>query len=287
MHLLPPTFGLQIDQFIAHALEEDYGDGDHTSLATISNTQIGTGLVKYQTEGIVAGLEIASKIFLQVDPRLSIIHLAKDGDLVSAGTVVIKATGSTQSLLRAERVVLNIMQRMSGIATTTNEYVQLIKGTSTKILDTRKTTPNFRYFEKLAVLIGGGANHRYGLYDMILIKDNHVDACGGIANALKAAKAYLQKLEKHLKIEIETRNMEEVKQALSMNIADRIMLDNFTPSLLSEAVKLINGAVETEASGGINKGTIRQYALTGVDYISLGALTHSYQSVDINMKISN
>ncbi|MBP6533285.1 MAG: carboxylating nicotinate-nucleotide diphosphorylase, partial [Bacteroidia bacterium] len=224
-------------------------------------------------------------ILNQVDSGLIVkVHVA-EGSAVKPGDIVMTVEGKVRSLLTAERLLLNCMQRMSGIATLTNKYVEAIKGTSTKILDTRKTTPNFRIFEKWAVQLGGGNNHRFGLYDMILIKDNHVDASGGIKNAIERANEYILKVGKKLKIEIETRSLEEVNQVLSIGKVDRIMLDNFSPALLKEAIKLIDKKFETEASGGITLDTIRSFAESGVDFISVGALTHSHKSLDISMKI--
>lgn len=277
--------GLTLKQLLENALREDVGDGDHTSLSTIDPKATSIAHVKVKDTGIISGLEIAVQIFELVDKNILCEVFFKDGDVVNFGDVVIKASGSVQSLLKAERLVLNIMQRMSGIATTTHKMMALIKHTSCKILDTRKTTPNFRVFEKLAVLTGGGVNHRFGLYDMILIKDNHVDAAGGITEALNNSNDYLKRTNKNLRIEIETRNIEEVQQAIHHGGLHRIMLDNFSPALLSEAVKLINHRFETEASGGITSDTIKEYAETGVDYISVGALTHSVRSLDISMKI--
>lgn len=278
-------YGLSIADFIKNALLEDIGDGDHTSQSTISEFGQGKANVKIKEDGIIAGLELAVQIFRQVDPKLKTTTFLKEGSQVKFGDIAMTIEGSVRSLLTAERLVLNCMQRMSGIATLTNKYVEELKGTNTKVLDTRKTTPNFRLFEKWAVHLGGGVNHRFGLYDMILIKDNHVDAAGGIENAIERANEYLSKTGKKLKIEIETRNLEEVQKVMKYGKVDRIMLDNFTPELLKEAIKLIDGKFETEASGGITLTTIRSFAESGVDYISVGALTHSHKSLDISMKI--
>jgi nicotinate-nucleotide pyrophosphorylase (carboxylating) len=281
------NYGLTPVEFIKLALAEDTGNGDHTSLSTIDKDKKGNARVMVKDKGIVAGLEVAHIILQCVDESLIIHMKALDGDRVENGDELMIIEGNVRSLLKAERLLLNCLQRMSGIATMTREFVDALKGTETKILDTRKTTPNFRYFEKLAVRIGGGFNHRFGLYDMILIKDNHVDAAGGIQNALKRAKEYLAHTGKNLQIEIETRNISEVEEVLKTGIANRIMLDNFGTAVLTEAVKLIDKKFETEASGGITLSNARSYALSGVDYLSVGALTHSYKSMDISMKIIN
>lgn len=278
-------YGLTIKDFIANALKEDIGDGDHTSLSTIPETEVGTANVKVKEKGIIAGLVLADQILNQVDSGLIVkVHVA-EGSVVNPGDIVMTVKGKVRSLLTAERLVLNCMQRMSGIATLTNKYVDVLKGTNTKVLDTRKTTPNFRMFEKWAVHLGGGTNHRFGLYDMILIKDNHVDAAGGIQNAIERANEYISKIGKKLLIEIETRNLDEVNQVLAIGKVNRIMLDNFSPELLKKAIQIIDKKYETEASGGITLETIRSFAESGVDYISVGALTHSHKSLDISMKI--
>jgi nicotinate-nucleotide pyrophosphorylase (carboxylating) len=279
-------YGLSIPDFIRQALLEDTGDGDHTSLSTIDEKATGLARVKVKEDGIIAGLVLADQILNQVDSTLEVKVLVQEGSRVKSGDIVMTAQGNVRSLLKAERLLLNCMQRMSGIASLTRKYVDAIEGTKTKVLDTRKTTPNFRVFEKWAVQLGGGVNHRFGLYDMILIKDNHVDAAGGIKPAIEKANSYLSKTGKSLSIEIETRNLKEVMEVLDCGSVQRIMLDNFTPALLKEAVNLIDHRFETEASGGINLTTIRDFAQTGVDYISVGALTHSYTSLDISMKIS-
>ncbi len=278
-------YGISTKEFIEKALREDVGDGDHTSLSTISETSKGIANVKVKEKGVIAGLALAEQILNQVDSSLIANVLVAEGSSVKPGDIVMTIEGTTRSLLMAERLLLNCMQRMSGIATLTSQYVQELKGTATKVLDTRKTTPNFRIFEKMAVQLGGGVNHRFGLYDMILIKDNHVDAAGGIENAIERANEYLKTTGKKLRIEIETRNLEEVRQVLKTGKVDRIMLDNFTPNLLKEAIQLIDKNYETEASGGITLETIRSFAETGVDFISVGALTHSHKSLDISMKI--
>lgn len=276
---------MTIEEIIESALKEDVGDGDHTSLATIDPGAMGTGTVKAKQEGVISGMEVATLVFKKTDPAISLTVLKKDGDQVKMGDELILAKGPIQSLLKAERLVLNCMQRMSGIATLTSKYVQAVAGTGAIILDTRKTTPNFRILEKYAVVSGGGKNHRTGLYDMILIKDNHVDGAGGITNAIQKANDYLKKTGKHLPIEIETRNLREVQEVLSIGQVQRIMLDNFTPAQIREALVLINGRFETEASGGITLENVRSYAETGVNFISVGALTHTFKSLDINMKI--
>jgi nicotinate-nucleotide pyrophosphorylase (carboxylating) len=278
-------YGLSVDDFITKAIEEDVGDGDHTSLSTIPIASKSKAVVKAKEAGIIAGLVIADQVLNHVDAKMIVKVLVNEGAPVKPGDELIHIEGNTQSLLKAERLLLNYMQRMSGIATKTNALVNLIKGTSAKLLDTRKTTPNFRVFEKWAVHIGGGVNHRFGLYDMILIKDNHVDACGGIEKAIERANNYLQQTKKDLKIEIETRSITEVEKVLRSGNVHRIMLDNFPVKDLSAAVKLINGKFETEASGGITESNIREIAETGVNFISVGALTHSFNSLDISMKI--
>ena len=283
--LSPETlYHFNIHQFIKNALAEDMGDGDHTSLACIPATAKGKAQLLVKQKGIVAGVELAVLIFKEVDKSLKVKVGIKDGQKVKKGDIVLTVEGSSRSILLAERLVLNCMQRMSGIATYTNELVKLCKGTQCKVIDTRKTTPTIRGLEKWAVVIGGGANHRIGLYDMILIKDNHIDYAGGIKQAIDSANAYLKKKNKKLNIEVETRSLEEVKQALAVGKIHRIMLDNFTPKDLEKAVKLINKKYETEASGGITEKTIRSFAKTGVDFISVGALTHSIKSLDLSLK---
>ena len=279
-------YGLSPDEFIKMALAEDIGDGDQTSLSTIDEGKKAIAKIKAKENGIIAGLPVAVNILQCVDKALKVKIYSTDGAIVSNGDIVMEIEGNVRSLLQAERLLLNCMQRMSGIATLTRKFVDAINGTGAEILDTRKTTPNFRHFEKLAVRAGGGINHRFGLYDMILIKDNHVDASGSITNALLKAQDYLLKTGKKLFIEIETRNIAEVEEVMKSNIAKRIMLDNFETEELLKAVKIINKKFETEASGGITLSNVYSYAATGVDYISVGALTHSYKSLDISMKIS-
>ncbi|WP_038032817.1 carboxylating nicotinate-nucleotide diphosphorylase [Thermonema rossianum] len=266
------------------AIQEDIGEGDHSTLASVPANAQKEAILVMKADGVIAGVELAGWIFRRIDPQLQVEAHAQDGDQVKSGDIVMKVSGAARSILQAERLVLNCMQRMSGIATKTRHLVSLIEGTSAQLLDTRKTTPNFRLFEKWAVYIGGGQNHRMGLYDMMMLKDNHIDYAGGIRQALLAADAYRQQLGKPIQIEIETRNLEEVKEVLATGIADIIMLDNMTPADMREAVKLINGRMKVEASGNINEQTIRSVAECGVDYISVGALTHSYQSLDISLK---
>lgn len=277
--------GLSIPDFIRQALAEDIGDGDHTSLSTIPADKQGKALVRVKQDGIIAGLVLADQILNTVDPTVIVKVLSNEGQSVSNGTVVMEVEGAVRSLLMAERLLLNCMQRMSGIATMTRQFVEAVAGTDAIILDTRKTTPNFRLFEKWAVLLGGGQNHRFGLFDMILIKDNHVDAAGGIRPAIRRANDYLRSTGRQLPIEIETRNAAEVEEVLAEGNVQRIMLDNFTTTDLQAAVARIAGRFETEASGGINLQTVRGFAETGVQFISVGALTHSYRSLDISMKI--
>ena len=272
------------DRLIELAFAEDIGDGDHTTLCSIPETATGKARLLIKEEGILAGVEVAKAVFHKFDPDLSVEVFINDGARVKPGDVAFVVSGKVQSLLQTERLMLNIMQRMSGIATTTHNYVKLLEGTKAKVLDTRKTTPGMRMLEKAAVKIGGGENHRIGLFDMILLKDNHVDFAGGIENAIRGAQQYLKEKNKQLKIEIEVRNFDELNQALAVGGVDRIMLDNFTPEQTREAVKLVNGRVELESSGGITFETIRRYAETGVDYISVGALTHSVKSLDMSLK---
>lgn len=273
-----------LDRFIELAMAEDIGDGDHSSLSTIPKDLKGVARLKIKQNGIIAGLEIAKEIFYKIDASLELTINAKDGDSVHVGEIAFDVKGPVRSILAAERLVLNCMQRMSGIATYTNYLCKLIEGTSAKILDTRKTTPNLRPLEKWAVIIGGGTNHRFALYDMIMLKDNHVDYSGGVAQALESSKTYLETTGKDLKIEIETRNLDEVKEVLSTGVADVIMLDNMDTATMKVAVELIGGTMKTEASGGITEENILEMARTGVDYISIGALTHSVKSLDMSLK---
>ncbi len=273
-----------IGQFIKNAIAEDLGDGDHTSLSTIPAGAQGKAKLLVKEAGILAGVALAMEIFNAVDTVLQTEIFINDGAEVAYGDVAFTVEGSSHSILLAERLVLNCMQRMSGIATITNRIVKLLTPYNAKLLDTRKTTPGLRYLEKWAVRIGGGVNHRIGLYDMILIKDNHVDYAGGIANAIEAAKRYLKDHNKQLQIEIEVRNLEELDQVLATGGVNRIMLDNFSFEDLKQAVKLIDGQYITEASGGIIEDNITEYAACGVDYISMGALTHSVKSLDMSLK---
>jgi nicotinate-nucleotide pyrophosphorylase (carboxylating) len=273
-----------IDQFILDSLKEDVGDGDHTSLATIPAGTKGKAKLLVKDEGILAGVELTLEIFHIVDESLKPTVFLNDGAKIKPGDIVLEVEGDAQSILKAERLVLNCMQRMSGIATKTRQIVDILKDTNTKVLDTRKTTPGLRYLEKWAVRIGGGVNHRFGLYDMILIKDNHVDYSGGIKNAIENTQQYLKANNKNLEIEIEVRNLDELGQVLQTGGINRILLDNFDFGNLKKAVKLIGGRYTTEASGGITIDNIREYAECGVDYISVGALTHSVKSLDLSLK---
>ncbi len=273
-----------INHFILAALKEDIQDGDHSSLAAIPKEKISTAQLIIKGNGILAGVEMAKLIFEVVDKNLKLEVFKNDGEHVSEGDIGLNVTGSAISILGAERLVLNCMQRMSGIATYTHHLSKMIGHTKAKLLDTRKTTPNFRIAEKWAVVIGGGKNHRYGLFDMIMLKDNHNDFAGGITKAVEATKKYLSNKSLNLRIEVETRNIEEVREALDVGGVDVIMLDNMSTDMMKEAVTIINGKCETEASGGITEDTISAIAETGVDYISVGALTHSYKSLDISLK---
>ena len=273
-----------LEQLIPLWFAEDIGDGDHTTLSCIPADAMGKSQLIIKENGVLAGITIAREIFKVFDPELKMTVFIQDGTEVKVGDVAFVVEGKIQSLLQTERLMLNIMQRMSGVATRTREYVKLLEGTKTNVLDTRKTTPGLRLLEKEAVKIGGGVNHRIGLYDMILLKDNHVDFAGGIDKAIQRAKAYLQSKGKDLKIEIEVRNFDELSQVMSIGGVDRIMLDNFSVENTRKAVEIINGKYETESSGGITFETLRQYAECGVDYISVGALTHSVKSLDMSFK---
>jgi nicotinate-nucleotide pyrophosphorylase (carboxylating) len=269
---------------IESALKEDIGDGDHSTLSCIPPTAIGIAELKIKEDGILAGVAVAEKIFRFKSPECNFTVLKKDGDPMKSGEKAFEVKAPVQLILQCERLVLNCMQRMSGIATLTATYVEKLKGYSTRILDTRKTTPNFRVLEKEAVLIGGGYNHRMGLYDMIMLKDNHIDYAGGLEKAITLAYVYAQTKKPGLKIEVETRNLEEVKKVIDIGKVDRIMFDNFKPADITEAVKIIAGRYETEASGGINLNNIVAYAETGVDFISVGALIHQARSLDLSLK---
>jgi nicotinate-nucleotide pyrophosphorylase (carboxylating) len=275
---------LLIDELIKLAFAEDIGDGDHTTLSTIPESAKGKVQLIIKEDGILAGVEIAGQIFHTFDPDLKMNIFIQDGAEVKYGDIAFTVEGKVQSLLQTERLVLNVMQRMSGIATTTRKYVKILEGTKTRVLDTRKTTPGMRMLEKEAVRIGGGKNHRIGLFDMILLKDNHVDFAGGIENAIARAKEYCWQKGKNLPIEIEVRNYDELDQVLKIGGIDRIMLDNFNVENTRKAVELVGGSYEIESSGGITSDTIREYAETGVDYISIGALTHSVKSLDMSLK---
>ena len=272
------------DKLIDLAFAEDIGDGDHTTLCCIPDDAMGKSHLLIKEDGVLAGVEMAKKVFARFDPTMKVEVLIQDGTPVKKGDIAMIVTGKTRSLLQTERLMLNIMQRMSGIATMTAKYVKRLEGTKTHILDTRKTTPGLRMLEKQAVKIGGGMNHRIGLFDMILLKDNHVDFAGGIANAIRKAQEYVKANNPELKIEIEVRNLDELRQVMEIGGVDRIMLDNFTPALTREAVQIIDGKFETESSGGITFATLRQYGECGVDYISVGALTHSVKGLDMSFK---
>lgn len=273
-----------LDELIKYWFAEDIGDGDHTSLCCIPPTEMGCSCLIIKDTGVLAGVEVAKKIFNAFDPTLKMTQFLNDGDEVKPGDVAFEVEGKVLSLLQTERLMLNIMQRMSGVATTTRKYVKRLEGLKTKVLDTRKTTPGLRLLEKQAVKIGGGENHRIGLYDMILLKDNHVDFSGGITNAITAAQKYLKEKGKKLKIEIEVRNFDELQEAMNVGGIDRIMLDNFSIEDTKKAVQMVNGKYEIESSGGITYDTIRDYAECGVDVISVGALTHSVKSLDMSFK---
>ncbi len=273
-----------IDQLIALSFAEDIGDGDHTTLSCIPATAMGKSRLIIKEEGIIAGVEMARKIFHRFDPEMKMEVYINDGAHVKPGDIAFVVEGKVQSLLQTERLMLNVMQRMSGIATITNEYVKLLEGTKCRVLDTRKTTPGMRIMEKDAVRIGGGCNHRIGLFDMILLKDNHIDFAGGIPQAVTRAQEYCKAKGKNLKIEVEVRNFDELDQVLALEGVDRVMLDNFSVENTRKAVEIANGRLEVESSGGITFDTIRSYAECGVDYVSVGALTHSVKSLDMSFK---
>ncbi|HEU5052882.1 MAG TPA: carboxylating nicotinate-nucleotide diphosphorylase [Hanamia sp.] len=280
----PHDYHSQLKEFISLALKEDLGDGDHSTRSCIDENARGKALLKIKENGILAGMEIAEEIFKFVEPEAIIKKYKNDGDEIQTGEIAFEVGAKVWTILSCERLVLNCMQRMCGIATLTKKYTDKLKDYQTKLLDTRKTTPNFRLIEKLAVKIGGGENHRFGLFDMIILKDNHIDFCGGIENAVNKAYDYVQKNKPGLKIEVETRNVEDVKKVLKTGKADRIMLDNFSPEMILQSLKIINGQMETEASGGINLQNIESYAATGVDYISSGAIIHHATSLDLSLK---
>lgn len=277
-------FDSYLNDFIDRCIKEDVGDGDHTSLSCIPADATGRAQLIIKEDGILAGVDVARKVFLHLDKDFKFHQILNDGDHVKKGDIAFQVEGRTQTLLMAERLVLNIMQHMSGIATMTGKYVEKLKGLKTNVIDTRKTTPGMRLLDKMAVKIGGGGNHRIGLFDMILLKDNHVDFAGGIDKAIRRAKDYLKQKGKNLKIEIEVRNFDELNQVLAIGGVDRIMLDNFTPEMTRKAVELIGGRYETESSGGITIDTLRDYAECGVDFISVGALTHHVGSLDMSLK---
>ena len=276
-----------IDQLIALSFAEDIGDGDHTTLSCIPDTAMGKSRLIIKEEGIIAGVEMAREIFHRFDPEMKMEVYINDGAHVKPGDVAFVVEGKVQSLLQTERLMLNVMQRMSGIATITNEYVKLLEGTKCRVLDTRKTTPGMRLMEKDAVRIGGGCNHRIGLFDMILLKDNHIDFAGGIPQAVSRAQEYCKAKGKNLKIEVEVRNFDELNQVLALEGVDRVMLDNFSVENTRKAVEIVNGRLEVESSGGITFDTIRSYAECGVDFVSVGALTHSVKSLDMSFKAVN
>lgn len=275
---------MDLNEFIRLALIEDVGDGDHSTLSSIEPTAIGHAKLLVKEPGIIAGVHIAQQIFNYYDPTLTINIMIKDGAPIKPGEIAFELNGPARSILTTERLVLNIMQRMSGIATKTHELVQMVKHTQVTLLDTRKTTPLFRYFEKEAVKIGGGQNHRFGLYDMIMLKDNHIDYAGGVKMAITKAKDYLKEKNKSLKIEVEVRNFRELNEVLEIGGIDVIMLDNFTPENIKKALIDIDKKYKVEASGGINQINLVEYAETGVDYISIGALTHQIKSLDLSLK---
>ncbi len=277
-------YNQQLDVLIKNALQEDIGDGDHSTLCCIDASAKGKAVLKIKQDGILAGVKVAEKIFRYMQPDIVFTAYKKDGDAMQFGDIAFDVEAKVHTILQCERLVLNSMQRMSGIATLTKLYVDKLKPFKTKLLDTRKTTPNFRLLEKEAVKIGGGVNHRFGLYDMIMLKDNHIDYCGGIEKAIEKAYDYVQQKKPGLKIEVETRTIEDVKKVMAVGKVNRIMLDNFTPELITDALKIINGKYETEASGGINLDNIEMFAATGVDYISSGAVIHQAKSLDLSLK---
>lgn len=274
----------RLSLLIQEALQEDIGDGDHSAKSCIPPDAMGKAVLKIKEDGILAGVKVAERIFKQVEPDISFTYFKDDGEVMRVNETAFEVEGSVHTILQCERLVLNCMQRMSGIATLTKRYVDRLKGYHSRLLDTRKTTPNFRLLEKEAVRIGGGFNHRMGLYDMIMLKDNHIDYCGGIEKALQRAYEYVQTQKPGLKIEIETRSLDDVKRVVNFGKADRIMLDNFTPAEIVKALEVIDGSLESEASGGINLNNIELYAQTGVDFISVGAVIHHAVSADLSLK---
>jgi nicotinate-nucleotide pyrophosphorylase (carboxylating) len=278
------NYDIALQELIKNALIEDIGNGDHSTLSSIPENEEGIAVLKIKQDGILAGMYVAETIFKCMQPDIVFTAFKKDGEIMKYGEIAFEVKAKVHTILKCERLVLNSMQRMSGIATLTNKYVQKLKGYKTKLLDTRKTTPNFRLLEKEAVKIGGGVNHRFGLYDMIMLKDNHIDYCGGIEKAINKAYEYVQQHNYDLKIEVETRSIEDVQKVLQVGKVNRIMLDNFAPEKIVEALKLIDGKYETEASGGINYDNLESYAATGVDYISSGAVIHQAVSMDLSLK---
>jgi nicotinate-nucleotide pyrophosphorylase (carboxylating) len=278
------TFNEQLHHLIEAGLQEDIGDGDHSTLSVIPADAKGKAVLKIKQPGTMAGMQVADAIFRYKEPGIRFVAFKKDGDQMEAGENAFEVVASVHTILQCERLVLNCMQRMSGIATLTRLYTDRLKGYATRLLDTRKTTPGFRLLEKEAVRIGGGHNHRMGLYDMIMLKDNHIDYCGGLEMAIGRVYTYVQQVKPGLKIEVETRSLDEVKRVVAFGKVDRIMLDNFTPEMISQALKIINGQCETEASGGITLDNITEYAATGVDYVSVGALIHQAASLDLSLK---
>lgn len=278
------VFRETLHRFVEVALSEDVGSGDHTTLSTIDREQGGEATLVVKETGVIAGVEIAREMVAFIDPKMEVKLLIKDGRRIELGDAVLTMKGRIHSILKIERLMLNVMQRMSGIATKTSRYVQLLEGTETKVLDTRKTTPGMRFLEKEAVKVGGGVNHRFGLYDMILIKDNHVDYAGGIKEALKRAFDYRRRNNLNIPIEIEVRDLKELEQVLASEHVDRVMLDNFTPELVAEAIVMVDGKLVTEASGGITLSTVRAFAEAGVDFVSVGELTHTVKSLDLSLK---
>jgi nicotinate-nucleotide pyrophosphorylase (carboxylating) len=282
-------FDKHLEVLVNAAIAEDVGSGDHSTLSTIPADATGKAQLKIKEDGILAGVTVARKIFQQLEPGASLEIFKHDGEPMKVGEVAFIVSAHVHTILKGERLVLNVMQRMSGIATLTRKYTEKLQGYHTRVLDTRKTTPNFRLLEKEAVRIGGGINHRFGLYDMIMLKDNHIDYCGGIEKAIDRAYEYVQRVDPSLKIEVETRSLDDVKRVVAMAKGKvfRIMLDNFTPAQIREALPIIDGAFETEASGGINLDNLKEYAETGVDYVSVGALIHQARSLDLSLKAVN
>ncbi len=273
-----------LHDLVVHALKEDIGEGDHSTLSCISPDAKGKAVLKIKEDGVLAGVKVAEKIFRHKEPGCVFTAFKQDGELMKVGEIAFEVEATVYTILQCERLVLNCMQRMSGIATLTKKYADKLSGYRTRILDTRKTTPNFRLLEKEAVAIGGGYNHRFALYDMIMLKDNHIDYCGGIEAAIEKAHDYVQRVKPGMKIEVETRSLEDVKKVMAVGKVDRIMLDNFSPELIKEAIVIINDRYETEASGGINFDNIEEYAKTNVDFISVGALIHQARSLDLSLK---